>query len=165
MREVSFEKSTVTVDLADELESLIQALNEAGVEYALCGGLAMAVHGVPRATVDIDLMVPPEETQKILDIAQRRGFILPADEMVFADGTIRIRRVSKIDPDTGEPIPLDLILVTPSIEPIWEQRQELEWLAGELWVLSRAGLIDLKKIRSSAQDRADIEMLENDADA
>ena len=31
-------------------------MDEAGVDYALCGGLAVAAHGAPRATRDIDLL-------------------------------------------------------------------------------------------------------------
>jgi hypothetical protein len=38
------------MDVIDELAGLIKALNNAGVRYALCGGLTMAVHGHPRAT-------------------------------------------------------------------------------------------------------------------
>lgn len=45
------------LDLADELAQLTRSLGAAGIEYALCGGLAMAVHGAPRATVDIDFIV------------------------------------------------------------------------------------------------------------
>lgn len=82
--------------------------------------------------------------------------------MVFAGADIRMRRVSKIDPDTGDPISLDLIQVTPRIEAVWRHRREVEWQAGGLWVVSRAGLIELKRIRSSSQDRADIERLEED---
>ncbi len=36
--------------LVEELESLIDALDAAGVNYAVCGGLALAVHGHARAT-------------------------------------------------------------------------------------------------------------------
>ncbi|NOT58834.1 MAG: hypothetical protein HOP19_01280 [Acidobacteria bacterium] len=45
------------LNLYEELKLLIARLNESGESYALCGGLAMAVHGVPRATVDIDLLI------------------------------------------------------------------------------------------------------------
>ena len=44
--------------IADDLVLLAQALNAYGVEYALIGGTAMAVHGFSRATKDIDLLLP-----------------------------------------------------------------------------------------------------------
>ena len=34
----------------------VRALERAKVPYALCGGLAVALHGFPRATKDIDLL-------------------------------------------------------------------------------------------------------------
>jgi hypothetical protein len=43
---------------ANDLALLAQALAAFGVEYALIGGVAMAVHGFSRATKDIDLLLP-----------------------------------------------------------------------------------------------------------
>ena len=40
--------------LTDELLELLARLTDAGIDYAVCGGLAMAVHGYPRATMDIE---------------------------------------------------------------------------------------------------------------
>jgi hypothetical protein len=44
------------IDLYVELKTVLQALEAAGVPYALCGGLALMVYQRPRATVDIDLI-------------------------------------------------------------------------------------------------------------
>lgn len=33
------------LDLADEFEAVISALAAHGIDYAVCGGLAMAIHG------------------------------------------------------------------------------------------------------------------------
>jgi hypothetical protein len=44
----------------DDLKSLAQRLNEAGVEYALVGGYALAAHGFNRQTEDVDLLVSPD---------------------------------------------------------------------------------------------------------
>ena len=41
-----------------DLKTLLQSLNSHGVEYFLVGGYALAAHGYPRATTDIDLVVP-----------------------------------------------------------------------------------------------------------
>ena len=43
---------------ADDLLLLAKALAAFGVEYALIGGTAMAVHGFSRATKVIDLLLP-----------------------------------------------------------------------------------------------------------
>ncbi len=49
--------ATAMLDLFEEFSSLVVTLNQAEIRYALCGGMAMAVHGVPRATEDIDLLI------------------------------------------------------------------------------------------------------------
>lgn len=45
------------MDILDELKKLIGRLNEEKIEYALCGGLAMAVYALPRATLDVDILI------------------------------------------------------------------------------------------------------------
>ena len=46
-----------TMNLRDELIILVRALNEAKLEYAVCGGLALTIHGFVRATQDIDCLL------------------------------------------------------------------------------------------------------------
>ncbi len=65
------------MDVIDELAGLIKALNNAGVRYALCGGLTMAVHGHPRANQDIDLLIS-EELAMIQQVAETVGFWIPS---------------------------------------------------------------------------------------
>ena len=42
----------------DDLKLLLRSLNSHSVEYFLVGGYALAAHGYPRATADIDVVVP-----------------------------------------------------------------------------------------------------------
>jgi len=80
------------------LTAIIDTLESQGIQYALCGGIAVAVHGFTRATVDID---------------------------------------------------------------VWETRERLAWRGRPITVVSREGLVKLKKFRGSKLDLADIEYLEN----
>lgn len=148
------------MDLEHEFGTVIDALNTERIAYALCGGLAMAVHGAPRATVDIDLLVRDEDVPRIHEVVAPLGFLIHARPMNFSSGSIRIDRVSKIDPSDGDTLILDLLLVTPALEDVWAAREERAWRGGTLYVVSREGLIRLKQFRSSTQDRADIEKLE-----
>ena len=43
----------------DDVKQLARLLNEAGVEYALVGGYAIAAHGFNRFSEDIDILVNP----------------------------------------------------------------------------------------------------------
>jgi len=45
------------LELPDDFRDLLVALADAAVEFVLIGGWAMAVHGRPRATEDLDLLV------------------------------------------------------------------------------------------------------------
>ena len=58
------------LDLYEELRRLIAALDEHKIEYALCGGLAMAIFDRPRATVDIDLLIEAESLVELIDLAK-----------------------------------------------------------------------------------------------
>ncbi len=53
------------LDLTQEFEAVLVALAGHGIEYAVCGGLAMSIHGYPRSTVDIDLLILPEDEERV----------------------------------------------------------------------------------------------------
>lgn len=147
------------IDLFDELKALIARLDGDRVDYALCGGLALAVHAIPRATVDIDILVPREAVENAKASARRLGFTIEANVMKFAKGSVEIHRVSKIDQDSGDLLMLDILVVTPKTRSAWMSRQEVEWEQGRLSVVSKTGLIALKLLRNSGQDKEDIRKL------
>lgn len=151
------------LDIYDELKYLIKKLEENGIEYALCGGLAMAVHGIPRSTVDIDLLVQKTSLERIKGKARELGYTLEATPMNFANGAVEIHRISKIDPDSRDILMVDILMVTPSLLKVWEAREKLEWEGSPLFVVSREGLIFLKSMRNSGQDMDDIKRLKGDA--
>jgi hypothetical protein len=147
------------LDLEEELAHLIAALHEHNVQYALCGGLALAVHGHPRATVDIDLLVREDDLADAKRVAALLGFTVAARPMTFHAGAVPIHRVTKIDVADGEILMLDLLLVTAQTEHAWSSRETHEWRGRPIAVVSRESLIALKRLRSSAQDAADIAVL------
>ena len=142
--------------LFEELTALVADLDAAGVEYALAGGLAVAVWGAPRATQDIDLLVRRETLEAALTVARGRGFALDALPMRFPDG-MEMRRASKAEP--GSLLTLDLLLVNPALEAVWRTRQRLATEQGPLWVVSREGLIRMKVAAGRPQDLADLQRL------
>jgi hypothetical protein len=147
------------LDLFEELEDLISAFNSQSIDYALCGGMAMAVHGFYRTTVDIDLLILQKSFDEVRGIVKNLGYTIEAQPMTFSRGAVEIRRLSKLDLDAGDVLMLDLLLVTPQIENVWASRTEAQWEGGKIKVVSREGLIILKSFRKSPQDLADIESL------
>ncbi len=142
------------------MTELTAAFDAAGIQYALCGGLAMAVHQLPRATIDIDVMIQPSSLDAAQHAAKRLGYDVDAGLMTFAGGRIQIHRLTMIDTEFGDVLPLDLLLVTPELTEPWHSRMKVEWEAGNLWVVSREGLIQLKRLRGSGLDQDDIKRLE-----
>jgi len=153
------------LDIVDELRIFVMDLDTHGIDYALCGGMAMGVHGFMRMTVDIDLLIPSSEIDAVIAIAQDRGYTIRGKDLSFKDGAIEIRRISKIDQETGDILPLDFLLVTPAMQNVWDSRIQVEWEGGRLSVVTRDGLITMKQLRGSSQDLVDIERLEEDENA
>lgn len=107
----------------------------------------MSIHGFTHATVDIDLFVPPEQVAAIENAVAALGYGLKA--------------TPKIDLADGDVMTLDLLLVTPQTRNAWDTRETLMWRGRPIHVVSREGLISLKRFRSSPQDLVDIEYLES----
>ncbi len=149
--------------LLDELSQLISALDENNIEYAVCGGLALTIHGFPRATFGIDILIRPESLDESYKIAAQFGYDIRGLDMSFKERAVEIRRVSKIDED-GEVLSLDLLLVTQHAEDVWDTKQLLIWQNRELWIVSREGLIKMKKLAGRAKDLIDIDRIENEED-
>lgn len=150
------------LDLLEEFGALIAALEAAGVEFAVCGGLAVAVHAHPRATLDVDLLVPAEQLQAAKAVARGLGYRIETGSMVLRPGAVEMERLSKPDPDTGDLLSLDLLIVTPALASVWQTRERVEWARGSLPVVSREGLVAMKRLRGSGQDLDDIRVLEGD---
>lgn len=140
-------------DLDAELETLAKAFAARGIDYALCGGLALAVHGHPRATKDIDVLVRGESVDAARRVAHALGFDIEAMPMTFASG-IEVRRVSKVESDRL--LSIDLIVVEPMLEGPWSSKQSVTWRGGPLAVVSRAGLVEMKRLAGRPQDLADL---------
>lgn len=49
----------------DDILMVLAELDRAGVEYALLGGAAMAIHGFPRMTKDIDCIFPRDPANNL----------------------------------------------------------------------------------------------------
>jgi len=150
------------LDLLEEFRGVLSALDADRVAYAVCGGLAVAIHVRPRATVDVDLLVPRLELDRAKDAIRGRGYIIEAGPIVLHERAVEIHRLSKPDPETGDLLSVDLLVVTPELASVWETRERVGWEHGEVPVVSRSGLVLMKRLRGSGQDLDDIRILEAD---
>jgi hypothetical protein len=141
------------MNLHEELVLVVGALDAGGVEYALVGGLALAVWGAPRATKDIDFLVRPEDLERAKSAARGVGYTLEALPMRFSDG-MQMQRVSKAQ--GAELMTVDFILVDANLEPVWQSRQRRATDALPVCVISREALIAMKVAAGRPQDQADV---------
>lgn len=64
------------MELQPDFKELLELLNAHHVEYMIVGAYALAFHGAPRYTGDLDLLVKAdiENAQKIMKVLQKLGF-------------------------------------------------------------------------------------------
>lgn len=76
-------------------EDVFKALNAARIKYVVAGGVAVVLHGFPRYTGDLDLMVYLEERNlgRFFEALGKVGFLpkVPVKKEDFQDGDTRER--------------------------------------------------------------------------
>lgn len=148
------------MDLTTELAAIIDRLDGEGIPYALCGGMAVALHGHVRATQDIDLLIRPEHLDRVFAAVHPLGFTLEGGCIPLGFGEEHPLDVHRISKAVGrELITLDLVLVNPTFETVWNRRELFEWESRKLSVVSREGLGVMKRLSGRRRDLDDLEQL------
>lgn len=148
------------MDLYEELVGLIDSLKKEGLEYALCGGIAVAFYGYSRFTKDIDILIRPEDLDQILKTIKDRGYSIEGGLMPFDWGKPSQREIYRISKVEGqELLTLDLLLVNKNLQDVWEQREVFEWKNRRVQVVSPEGLIKMKRMAGRDQDLLDLKKL------
>jgi hypothetical protein len=153
-------------------EPIFERLNEQGGRYVVVGGVAVVLHGFPRLTVDLDLIVDlrREEASRTIAALTSLGLLplAPVRAEEFADSERRrdwiatngMRVFSMYDP--GDPLrTVDLFVESPiDFDGLWSRARIIDLDGTAVRVASIADLIDLKRRANRAQDREDIARLE-----
>lgn len=68
-----------SIPLPTEFSELLKSLNKHEVKYLVVGGYAVAYHGHPRATGDIDIWIlrTPENAHRVVETLREFGFDVP----------------------------------------------------------------------------------------
>lgn len=153
------------------IRELALALHHAGVAYAVVGGVAVNLHGVPRMTYDIDLVVATDEEnlRRCREALESVGLVcrLPLRLEALADESVRreheeqrsLRALTFTDP--SDPLREVDVVVAPSRDPDGVVSRAVEVPAGgfSVRVAAVGDIIAMKRLAGRAQDRADIEHL------
>lgn len=112
------------LDLRTELEALTTSLGRAEIPYAVCGALALAIHGHPRATKDIALITAPDQIVALKAVARVHGFTLEALPMTFSSSGITVHRVSRLV--GAQILTLDILDGSGVLAPVWNAREQVD---------------------------------------
>jgi len=152
-------------ELIEQLKLVGKALEKNDLTYALCGGLAVGTYTEPRGTIDIDIVVDPEQLDKVIKTLSDIGFEKMSEAMPLDKGKMMIQRLLKFDKDEPHVLQIDLCMPDKEKYPeVWKDWTRSPFDEVEIPVLSRKGLIEMKKSRRSEKDIADIKALEPEND-
>ncbi|KKL67113.1 hypothetical protein LCGC14_2138240, partial [marine sediment metagenome] len=124
--------------MLDRLQDVFRSFQQHDVKYVVIGGVASVLHGVPRATFDLDILIEAtsENTRRLLDALLDAGLgtasLTTVDEVLANEITIFKDRI-RIDVQTS----------TPGVKfgGAWTHRQTMTFRGQQLFVLSKADLI------------------------
>lgn len=148
------------------IKKVIQTLTDKGVDYAIVGGYAVALHGAIRGTIDIDLVITISKSQfqateqALLAIALQPRLPVSADEVFdFREEYIRNKNlVAWSFHNLLNPLEVVDILITHDLKKIHTISKIVGSLA--IKVASIPDLISMKKQAGRPQDIEDIKALE-----
>ena len=149
------------LDLFEEFFKIIPAFNQAGVRYAVVGGVAMAFHVEPRFTKDIDFLVLPEDLNPVDSALQSLGYFESSVPWNFKSSNMTLHRFMKTE---GEDFLIVDILIgnAPEHRKIIDEAVFDETAAGTVRLAGKEHLIRLKQARNSDQDQIDIRRLQDE---
>ena len=143
----------------DWTEALVALLAE-GARFIVVGAHAMAVHGVPRATQDLDVWIEATEVNAIRVWNALVRFGAPLDDLGITPADfLRLGTVIQIG---LAPNRIDVLTGISGIEDFtaaWEDRVEHDVGGRTIPFLGRAALVTNKRATGRLKDLADIEAL------
>jgi len=145
-----------------DFAEMLSALSEAGAEYLVVGAHALAAHGRPRATGDLDIWVRPtrENAERVWSALIRFGAPLQdltREDLATPDVVFQIG---------VPPSRIDILTQISGVEfePAWARKLILEVDGQRLPFLGREDLLANKRAAGRARDLADIASLEGRED-
>jgi predicted nucleotidyltransferase len=153
-------------------ERVFRLLNDHDIRYVIVGGIAVVLHGSPRLTADLDIIIDlePAPARTAIEVLHRAGFVaeVPVDIRQFADETVRRswivdKHMKALSLHDGEmpPTVIDLLAESPiAFEDLYERAKLVSLDEITLRVASIPDLIVLKRISGRPEDLRDIAELE-----
>jgi len=150
---------------------VFNALNEARARYLVAGGMAVNLHGVPRLTQDLDLLIElsQDNIHAIVGALTALGYVptIPVDPMDFGNQSIREQWIRekhmKVFSMHHKQLPFQVIDLMCDVPVSYEdssQRKVVQHAGAlEIPLVSIPDLICMKEVAGRKTDLSDIRML------
>jgi hypothetical protein len=148
----------VKIDFSRDWTEFLCALIARRVRFVLVGGHAVAGHGEPRLTEDLDVFFQPTlaNARRLRKALVDFGFsaVAPsAEDLAVPDRIVMLgRKPWRIDVLSG----IDGV----TFDEAWASRVQAEFVASPLYVIGRAALIANKRAAARDKDLLDVALLE-----
>lgn len=143
--------------MLNRLQDVFASLNRHNVRYVVIGGIAAVLHGVPRATFDLDILIDAtrDNAQRLIDALLAAGLgtatLTTAEEILANEITVFKDRV-RIDVQTSTPGLL--------FADAWANRVSMQYGGEPFHVVCRADLMRAKRAAGRPVDLEDVRLLE-----
>jgi Nucleotidyl transferase of unknown function (DUF2204) len=145
--------------LNEDFRDLLVLLADTGVEFVVVGAYALALHGAPRASGDIDLFVrpTPSNAERLFQALARFGAPLQAAGVTAAD----LAQPGAVYQIGLPPRRIDLLteISGVSFDEAWASRTETEVESRIVPFIGRDALLKNKQAAGRPKDLADIARL------
>lgn len=143
--------------MLNRLTGVFKSLQEHDVRYMVIGGIAAILHGVPRSTFDLDILIDStrENVQKLIEALIDAGLgtasLTTAEDILKNEITI-FKDIVRIDVQTS----------TPGIDfdDSWKKKEIMRYQGQDFFVLNKEDLIASKKASGRPIDLEDARLLE-----
>jgi hypothetical protein len=145
-------------DILIEFVALCDTLQ---LEYAIMGGIAVRVHGIPRPTYDVDIQVSilPSQMSHFLAEVERQGYTVAEPfwhgwrDRVGGMPVIKLRSYL----ESGQGIDVDIFLnETPFQQAMMQRRLQVEWDERVIQFVTPEDLVLMKLLANRPRDLGDV---------
>ena len=144
----------------DLIRQVLAALEQERVEYAVFGAVALALHGLPRATEDLDLFIAPERNNiERVKAALRSVFHDPSIDEILAEDLLGEYPAIQYGPPEG-PFHIDLLTRLGDLFTFADlETQRVDFGGVPVSVVTPAMLYRMKKGTVRPKDHVDAERI------
>lgn len=145
--------------LNEDYKEMLQCLADEGVKFLLVGAYALAAHGYPRATMDIDIWVMPSAGNAAATLKALHRFGAPLHSLSVAD----LQKDDTIFQIGVAPRRIDILTGVSGLqfEETFTRSAQVEIEGIQVHIPSVDDLIRNKKASGRTRDLADAEALES----